>query len=366
MGGSRRIGDYLRLFDRYFCTRAAADLADTIGQLAIETGDLPLSERVYARVLQEHPDRDAYRKQYGAMLLVIRAMSGAPNPATVTDAGSMRWMGGERRVAEIIAELDGFQRAASPDMDTKYWPVFGGRADRNRRGATTVDELGLLWRYEDFALLGVSGEDGGLDRVRQSLRQAARRLTMQPVAADGLLYIQNWREIVALHRTSGVLAWRFGADEIPATRFSDFDEQPTGWDCVTVHDGRVYAALPGDVVPYYGYETAQSPPEVVCLDGQTGSIIWRVNREAVGAQLTEIGFDSSPLVGHGKMFVVGRRRRSFGFEDCYLYALNVADGSVAFRTHLGSASTETSLSFLSFMRSVRVSNTPTVASRRLW
>ena len=86
---SRALHELLPLFDRYFCTAPAAELADTIGQLAIESGDLALAEYVYRRVLDNHPDGPGYAPRYEAMLRLIAAMRGegeADRPGPESDA----------------------------------------------------------------------------------------------------------------------------------------------------------------------------------------------------------------------------------------------------------------------------------------
>jgi len=91
----RTTEELLPLFDRYFCTEAAATLADVIGQAAIEAGDLALAEHVYRRVLDYHPDRSSYAPAYGAMLAVVAAMRGEDTKDVVKfdEEAKIRWMG---------------------------------------------------------------------------------------------------------------------------------------------------------------------------------------------------------------------------------------------------------------------------------
>ena len=71
----------------------------------------------------------------------------------------------------------------------------------------------------------------------------------------------------------------------------------------------------------------------------TGEELWRVDRAGLGSAFDEMDFESTPIVQAGKVYVVVRRKRSFGFEDCFLWRFDADDGAVEFRTHLGSAST---------------------------
>ena len=145
---SRSVDDLLPLFERYFCTVAAAKLADTIGQLAIESGDLGLAEQTYRRVLDRHPDASTYAPRYRAMLTLLAAMRG--DAAAVTEDGDVkiRWMGQDRAIREVVAEIGkGFAGLKEPSPPNR-WPIFGGDAARNRTGVCGVDDPGLLWRFD--------------------------------------------------------------------------------------------------------------------------------------------------------------------------------------------------------------------------
>jgi len=340
---SRTTQELLPIFNRYFCTAAAAGLADTIGQLAIEAGDAALAEHVYRRVLEHHPDRAEYAARYRAMLTVIAAMRGEPdiNRSQPDEEAKIRWMGQDRFVREVVADIRGYFGSLRSRASRLEWPIFGGDAGRNRLAATDVRELGLLWRFDAFDRTDGDGSGDAIDVTIGGEHDWARYLSINPTVANGLVFVQNLREIVALHRNTGAVAWRFRADDAGVGGYSLIEEQPPGWDSPTVRNGRLYASIPGDTVPYYAYETARSPPELVCLDADTGRMIWRINQEAIEEAFAEVMFDSTPIIEHGCLYVVGRRRRSFGFEDCYLYRFDAVSGKFEHRTHLGSASTGT-------------------------
>ncbi len=338
--GDERLG--LALFDRYFCTAAAAELADAIGQRAIESGDLDLAAHVYRRVLDEHSDRDQYRARYGAMLALVHAMRGDAAPEVDPEllGVRVRWKGEDRPLATVLDAVREQFAALRVQPASTYWPVFGGNEERSRTTDTNVDEPGLLWRFDFEDTDSRSSREGAGSSTSRN-RDRGGQLTMQPVVGDDLLYVQRGREIVALHRHTGVAAWRFQGSQSSSTSLTFLDEKAPGWDSITLHGGRVYASLPGDPVPYYSYESAGNPAELVCFDAATGGEIWRLEQQAIEEQFAEISFDSSPLIHGDQLLVTGRRRRSFGFEDAYLYCFNTNTGELRYRTHLGSASTGT-------------------------
>ncbi len=341
LGDSRDVNDLIPLFDRYFCTLTAAQLADKIGQLAIEAGDLALADYVYARTLEHHPSAATVAPRYRIMRTLIAAMRGERSAdAPGADlAQKIRWMGQEQTLESVIAQIgDGFAPITGR-ADENDWPIFGGSNARDRRAGPTVNEPGLLWRFQIADSDDGEPRDTAVEIISGSDRDAARQLTMYPVVSGGLIFLQAFREIIALHRNTGVVAWRFRADPHRVEPDNYLDDQPPGWHSVTVEGGRVYASLPGEDVSYYNYEPTRRGAEVLCLDARSGRVVWRVGDQSSDVRMAEVHFDSAPIVRNGRLYIVGRRRRSFGFEDCYLYRFNAADGSVEQRVHLGSAST---------------------------
>ena len=148
----RSLHELLPWFDQYFCTTTAAALADEIGQLAVEAGDLATAEHVYTRVLENHPEASVYGPRYQAMLAIIRAIRG-DTVSDLTDATrqtTLRWMGRDRPVAEMLGEIQEGFASLRPGASLSDWPMFGGASGRNRRSESQVDELGLLWRFTGF------------------------------------------------------------------------------------------------------------------------------------------------------------------------------------------------------------------------
>lgn len=338
-----QLDDDLLLLDRYFCTAAAARHADVVGQRAIESANLALAERMYRRILEHHPDAAAHNSRYRAMLAIVAAMRGESGTVgTLEPDFRVRWMGEERRIGEILEQWRASVGSLEDTTATRDWPIFQGQADRNRLGSCNIDDLGLLWRFDSVPRSERGATGGGSQRKsRDGQPPVNQASSIFPIISGDFILLQRARDIIALHRNSGVVAWRYQDPNVNAAVAADDGDQSAGWDCVTVQDGRVYAYLPGSASPSYGYESARTPPELICLDASTGRTIWSADPQVFTEDVSEIGFDSSPLVDHGHLYIIGRRRRSFGFEDCYLYRFNAINGAFEHRTHLGSATTGT-------------------------
>ncbi len=347
---SRDVADLLPLLDLYFSTSGAVPLLDRISDLAIESGDFALARRVLRRGITRHPDRSKHGPRWTAMLTLIDAMQPTSPAGDQADndradqadhegAGqhAIRWMGKMETLESALRQVrESFATQPSSPVDSS-WPIFGGQADRTRIGTTHVDELGLLWRVDLMAEGDAYSQPPFYDS--DTLDRRVSGMVMQPVVQGGLLVVQHLRRVTALNLNTGAEVWTFRADAGIEPDPDEFDEFPIGWHSPTIDGDRVYVTLPGDMAPYYGYESAQSLTELACLDLHTGRPIWRTNRLTQPETFKELHFDSSPIIDNGRMYVIGRRRRSFGFEDCYLHCFRTADGSLVYRTHLGSAST---------------------------
>ncbi|UCF32993.1 MAG: PQQ-binding-like beta-propeller repeat protein [Phycisphaerales bacterium] len=336
-----RLEETVELFDRFFCTRAAARLADRIGQAAIESGDFALAERVYRRVLEDHPDRGQYAPRYRAMLAVIATMQGTGPVELEEDdlQAKVTFKGQHLTLGDVIAMVQvGFAEAQEAESADE-WPTFGGRASRSRISGTNVDELGLRWRYSEFSLRASPEDDSGFAEAFRRSASFNRLLTIHPVLSGELVFVQQQRSIIALDRNTGRTVWQYQAESDLEFDSEGWDAPPPAWSCLTVHAGRVFASIPSTGLPYFGYETPAESVELICLHSDTGKLLWHVKREDIGEESEAVSFDPAPLAVGNKVYLVGRRRRSFGFEDCYLFCFNAQTGSPVFRTHLGSAST---------------------------
>ncbi|HUU84485.1 MAG TPA: PQQ-binding-like beta-propeller repeat protein [Phycisphaerae bacterium] len=342
----RRIETLLAVADSYFCTVAGAEALKLVGQAALEAGDFPVAVRAYRRLLDDHPDRARLRGEVTAQLAIAYALGGqaekarelAAETAAGGDAGSVVWMGESRPVAELIESLLVEVEPVEQPGAGPAWPTFGGHPGRNRAGEFAVAQLAVLWRVDSIGDASGVAETDMSSSFRRALSKG-RYLTMNPVVADNTVYVQDSRRVWALHLSSGRVIWRYAGPGDPGEIGLSVDSEVPRWYAPTVAGARVYACLGSEVVSYYGYEPAANTSALVCLDAGTGAELWRADRAALGESFEEMDFESTPIAAGQRVYVVARRTRSFGFEDCFLYGFDANSGRLEFRTHLGSAST---------------------------
>ncbi|MHC4234297.1 MAG: outer membrane protein assembly factor BamB family protein, partial [Planctomycetota bacterium] len=342
----QRIEPLLAVADCYFCTSSGAEAADLVGQMALEAGDFPLAVRMYRRLSTEHPDRAALRANARPRLAIAYALAGRAGAAREVAAetaddpqmAAVTWMGESRPLAPLIESLLAEVQPAADPAPGFSWPVFCGDSTRNRTVDMSIDQLADLWRLEQIGDASLVPEEDRSNAFARAISRG-RFLAMNAVVADDTVFIQDSQRVWALQVRSGQLAWRYDGFAQARNRSFPADTELPRWYSPTVSGSRVYACLGHEVVSYYGYEPPESSSTLVCLDSGTGREVWRADRSSLGPAFDEMDFEASPIVCAGKVYVVARRKRTFGFEDCFLYRFDAADGTVEFRTHLGSAST---------------------------
>lgn len=328
----------VRLFDRYFCTSGAAAMGDRIAELAIESGDLPLARWALQRVLENHPAKRPFVERYQSLLVLLSAMTGQSNGSSLPPGTTrLRWKGRDTTLESALRDIAQEFQPAEATRNTD-WPVLGGNPQRNRITKTNVGEPGLLWRAP-LHVQEPTNKDPFSSVLIHGATEKSRQAFTVPVAVGDLVYVQTNRDVMALRRSSGTLAWALRSSDEKSPESAYLDDKPVGGDSPSVDEGRLFAALPSDDNTFYDYDTSRSVPELVALNAQTGDVLWRVAQKSADAQGTITTFDSAPAPRNGRVYVASRRKRSFGFEDCYLDAYRATDGKILFHTHLASAST---------------------------
>lgn len=337
LGDAPDVDAAVGLFDQYFCTSGAAAMADRIAQFAIESGDLPLARWALDRVLTQHPSRTTHAARLQTLIMLVSAMMGAPadDDAKLSDA-RLRWKGRDATLKEALGDVAREFRSIPETANPHDWPMFGGNPQRNRDSHTDVDQPGLLWRFTHRPQPPGARPEELIEGLAPDSAESPAVFT---VVAGDLVFIQTHRNITTVHRNSGAMAWALRSDKPDTDAAGYSDEKPLGGESPVVDEGRLFAALPTTDSTFYDYETARTVFELVSLDARSGSLLWRISQKGTDAQGTATAYDSAPVARNGRVYIVSRKMRTFGFEDSYLDAYRAADGKLLFRTHLASAST---------------------------
>ncbi|NOT01868.1 MAG: PQQ-binding-like beta-propeller repeat protein [Phycisphaerales bacterium] len=336
----------MEVLNRYWCTSASVLAAEDLYEISLERGEFERARWLCREMIAKHPEKEVTARMFHPRLAIAAAMAGREAEAhevlseTGIDTGdsTVRWMGRPEQTAALVTQLLSEAAAGQETAESGAWPTFGGNYSRDRIGRCPLDELAMLWRVD---LTGSAmpkwqpTEDPGVSAPTDDL---ARQLCMHPVADDELVYVQSHDGVWGLNKRSGAPAWHVPLG-VSGAGLPPSEGGVAAWLSPTLDGDRLYVSVGSEPSPYLVSDGSEPAGGVYCLDARRGQILWRSREAPQGEAYGRFSYDSSPIVVGGHVYAVGRRRRTFGFEDCYLYQLRASDGAVVRRTHLGSGST---------------------------
>ncbi len=313
----------------------ADDAHERLGDLALESGDLPLAARHYdAGLAVPLSDRDP--ESLGRKLELARA---GPTDAAelarrrlpVEPAGPAPVPGGPARAAE-----------AAPRVD---WPVEGGSNAHVRRLEVPVD-----LKRPRFTVQLPPSRQGQLwpSRAARTARYRFEGLAyakdeafaeVHPAVVDGRLVIVTGRHIVAHDLRSGVS--RFG----PIAVWTGAEDRNGNlYYGATVAGGRIFAPFVHAVSrgdSYRGIPIKEEIPtrKLVAFDLRTGARLWHLAETGAADEVaTRASFALPPIEREGVLYTTACVRE--GSLKTYVFALDAATGKVLWRRFLAAGQVE--------------------------
>lgn len=316
-----RLADLLDVHRLYGATPSGLEAALTAAGLLLESGQAQ-SAATLLEGLARHPDRE----QAMSKLLMLRGCVAAYRQ----DSAVLE------EVAEDLAAIDAPQaeRLAALAKSIKPASVAVGPAQVDM-GPKPMSISAPLW---DQALSTAENTQRWLLDDRMSL----------PTVTPAMVLINNGRQVVALDRASGQRAWVYPADEDNAVQKTISAQRWLDDRSVAQAQGRLAAVL-GECHGITERRNPYVPPnDLVCIDEQTGKPLWQrtagefredeptlLERRAGRLNLQHTHFVGTPVMSHGKVFVVMRRASSEGdTQSSWLMAYDAADGSLLWYRHL--------------------------------
>lgn len=344
----------VRLADRYYATSAGADALIAAGDLAIERGDFATARQWLQQLLRDHPDRERLRMRLRAKLALCAAWAGDIEPLRTLigelppdqPGPEVTWAGRRRALGDFLRDaLSEIGSAEPPSRVAPGATTFAGGPSRGGFYESNATAEAVFWHFDGFA--GKSDRRARPGRTNlvqsESARRALRggqRVTMAPVVGGGLVYVHDHRSVWAIDPDSADdPAWRYDlvANRAAESRSASDDELPSLFTS-TYHDGRLYVHLDRDPPSSIDGNVGEASV-VVCLDARTGRELWRNDLTGFASEFEETRVDGAPLIHGGRMFVVVRKRKPFGFEAGFLMRLDPRTGRTVWTTHVGEAAT---------------------------
>ncbi len=322
--------DALRdVFTRYPLTPSALEAALALSAYHLERAEGADALSVLEQ-LSDHPDLTSQQARYH-MLLGVAAMLMGDDDAYQTQHALLEQIGDE----QSIDTLESLTHRIHPPLRLHNHAQAGP--------VQLPDTLDApLWEID------LSDELWQNVNQRMDVRELPADqvvLRVIPVIDHERVFINLGHKIEAYDRASGwklwSQAWENQQDDsvrMLTNRVRGMRINPRG---LLIQDDRIFALLGFHVsaLGIRGIEGADA--ELIALRAEDGEVLWRISAEKLDPALTGAEFDGTPI-GHGdRLYVVAKRVNVSGLHDAYLTAIDPEDGSLLWRRHLSSTSTQT-------------------------
>ncbi len=361
----RDLSCLLAVYEEQFCTKQGAEAGDLAAQIAMEAGRFDLAIRIYDALLAAHPDRKASAGAWRAKLALAHTWAGNDALAkplldkirTEHAEEELTWAGRKEPLWKIVAQLRSTLRRPTTQPRSVTWPMIRGSVDRSDIAEGGLPASAPLWEYgpkHGFDPLG-KGQDrpsrltqGGQVVLRGPLQVRSRRghsreigrgPSIVPVCDREALYFTDGLSVWGLRATNGSEVWpAYEAPHVDSLRLATPSRrQPPDLHACVLHGDRLYAVL-GQSEFTFRRGSPHTVGQLVCLDTRSGKPIWSLRLDEVDPKLEDVRLDSAPVPHGDKLFAVARRRKRFGFEDCYLLRIDAETRRLDWMRYLASAS----------------------------
>ncbi len=353
-------GRLATVFNRYFKTLAGREAGLRMIDEAFREGQLRAAATIADELLDASSAVDEDRPALLYRAALIHALLDEPEAAATyrrilseqfPDAvGIIR--GESVRYSAALEEADVQPLAEASRLSPDEWPILGGDDSRGRVSSGSGRMGAALWRFDLFphstkpASSRIANESA--TQIKTLAAEQGAAIGIVPVVKDDTVYFQNGWKVFALRLSSGqpVPSWTNWIGERQSkVSAANIATLPIGEQLnVTVTDQQVLAVVRHETPqPVSLILASESDWQLVCLDRIDGRTLWSVDGERLGAadsSLRGVRLAGSPLVAAGRVYLLGRSAAGQQFEDSYVVALNIDDGSVLWSTHL--ATTENS------------------------
>lgn len=317
-----RLSAMLAVVDRYFLCPSGMQAGLDAAGLLLANADIPAAMALLEQ-LAVHPDRQAEAARYEALLSTCRMLI---NP---------------------IMEIDGPQAVKPLDLapGTVIPPVTSPMSQIGQSGWALPGlppDVTQLWSIAlPNPFVADEGKSGGR-RVFRNQRDlnlpTAVEGNLIPMIQADRLFVNTQIGVNAYDRLSGRPLWQYQLDN-DATATSNImstaplDQQRS----VCVTEDRVLSIV-GVMTQWRATMNLKNhQTHLVCLDMNTGTLLWDTQPDTLDESLEEVFFHGTPLADDRRVYVLMRRSQNSGFHTVYLAALDLTDGHLLWKRHLASA-----------------------------
>lgn len=308
----------------YELTPAGLDAALLLAGWYLEQAEAGSSASVLDEVA-DHPDLPASAARYALLQATAGLLAGDSERLT-----QYRQALKEQDAAAALASLDGLASAL-------VRPSVNDAAQAQGQSLPDLTAPPLWETQVNWTPMG----DLVSVRGRPGLR-GGEAMSLKPVLAGSTIYVNEGDQLRAIDRSSGWTLWTYqwqGDDEqsanLPAIASMRPSQSPMR--SVTVAGNSIFAVL-GESSAWPTRWRQQGPvTSLVCVDAQTGSLIWSTDPAALDATLDKAYLVGTPIAGEDQVLTLVRRSQMSGFQDTFVMAVDRRSGKLLWRRHLASA-----------------------------
>lgn len=319
-----------RVLMRYALTEAGLDAALALGAYHLERAEGGDASAVLDG-LQGHPDLPAHGGRYHFQR-ALAALLLSDTAEYEAHRQSLHELDDE----SSLSELDALANRTLPPLRFQHDPA--GRLPIGSRLPASLDSP--LWEVKfDQSLAGVATNRPNL----RGVPQGQSPLRFVPSGDATRVYLNLGDKVTAYDRASGWRLWE--VTDVPASR-TDRVALATSWARLTgprgvlAVGGRAFAVLGWSNPRQNRPAQATAGVSLVGINATDGRDIWRIRPEELDQSLQRASFDGTPIGGDGRIYTLVKRVQVSGLHDLYLTAVNETDGSLIWRRHISSSSTQ--------------------------
>jgi outer membrane protein assembly factor BamB len=347
-----------RLLGQYFVTNTAARAGMRLVAMEIERGEFASAAWVGDRLLRWHPGLGDDRALLLHRTAIAHRMAGDEVAFSNLKAELKRDFPARRaRIGgvdvSLVEHLESLEQppARGAERDSS-WAMAFGNPSRSRVPTVENDGGAMMFSVEIRlpSTHGVRLQGMGREYEHQlrQLREIGALTGVFPVVDRGELYFTDNARVYALNLESGLPlpGWSATWDGVRQGRYTtSAPVVPRSLPCaLAVTSDRVLAILgqPDLTLQSLTGAGGQRETRLVCLDRATGAELWVASPRSLGdaaSPLRSLDLGGSPLVVGQMVYVQARGGKGNQFQDTYVLAFDLADGSLRWHTYISSAST---------------------------
>lgn len=318
-----RLASLLSVMDRYYLCPSGMEAGLDAAGLLLSQADIPAAMALLEQ-LDKHPDRPVYAQRYDALLWSCKVLM---DPMGQQDA-----IPPARPVELSPAYVIPPMTSPMSGLGVAGWSIPQIPED--------VSELWSIQLTNPFAdsNAAASRRNDVFRRRRDQNLPTAANGNLIPLIQGDRLFVNTQQGISVFDRLSGRPLWQYHLTSDSAANANVMSAAPLDQQrSVCVTENRVLGVVGFMTQWRASWQLKNHQTHLVCLDINTGTLLWDTQPDRLDDSLEEVFFHGTPLADDRRVYVLMRRSQNSGFHTVYLAALDITDGHLLWKRHLASA-----------------------------